>query len=196
MSRLTTDLFDLTELAHHGPEDLLTSAITVVGALTVMATIQWRLALLVGIMIPILLAVMFSLRRRMARVSAEVKKKTGHINTEIESSLSGIRTAKAFANEDIECARFRAANEVYKTSKREFHKAMGMFLSSWSFPVCAECGGHRLRRLSHNEGTAGLQGFLSPFPFILPHSFCPCVRYPIFRNCLQTALRGLTVLWI
>lgn len=137
MSRLTTDLFDLTELAHHGPEDLLTSVITVVGALTVMATIQWRLALLVGIMIPILLAVMFSLRRRMARVSAEVKKKTGHINTEIESSLSGIRTAKAFANEDIECARFRAANEVYKTSKREFHKAMGMFLSSVEFFLCA-----------------------------------------------------------
>lgn len=75
MSRLTTDLFDLTELAHHGPEDLLTSVITVVGALAVMATIQWRLALLVGIMIPLLLGVMFALRRRMSRVSAEVKKR-------------------------------------------------------------------------------------------------------------------------
>ena len=133
MSRLTTDLFDLTELAHHGPEDLLTSVITVVGALTVMATIQWRLALLVGIMIPLLLGVMFALRRRMSRVSAEVKKKTGHINTEIESSLSGIRTAKAFANEDQESEKFEQANAMFRGSKVEYYKAMGLFMSGMEF---------------------------------------------------------------
>ena len=133
MSRLTSDLFDLTELAHHGPEDLLTSVVTIIGALIVMVTIQWRLALVVAVMIPIFLVVVMTMRRSMSRASAAVKQKTGHINTEIESSLSGIRTAKAFANEEVENARFTAANEEFKTSKRIFHKAMGRFHSSLEF---------------------------------------------------------------
>ena len=130
MSRLTADLFELTELAHHGPEDLLTSFITIVGALIVMATIRWELALAVGILIPIFLVVIKTMRSNMSKVSVVVKQKTGHINTEIESSLSGIRTAKAFGNEEVEMARFDAANEMFKTSKRSFHKAMGAFNSA------------------------------------------------------------------
>lgn len=133
MSRLTADLFELTELAHHGPEDLITSVITIFGALIVMATIRWELALVVAALIPIFLVVVFSMRGRMSRASVEVKQKVGHINTEIESSLSGIRTAKAFGNETVEAARFGAANDQFKTSKREFHKAMGMFNSSMEF---------------------------------------------------------------
>ena len=133
MSRLTADLFELTELAHHGPEDLITSVITIIGALIVMATIRWELALVVAALIPIFLIVVFSLRGRMGRASVQVKQKVAHINTEIESSLSGIRTAKAFANEAVESARFGAANDQFKTSKREFHKAMGMFNSSMEF---------------------------------------------------------------
>ncbi len=137
MSRLTSDLFDLTELAHHGPEDLLISVVTIVGALVVMGTIQWQLALVVALMIPVFLVVVMVMRRRMSRASAAVKQKTGHINTEIESSLSGIRTAKAFANEEMENARFDRANDQFKTSKREFHKAMGMFHSSLEFLLCS-----------------------------------------------------------
>ncbi len=130
MSRLTSDLFELTELAHHGPEDLLTSAVTILGALIVMATIRWELALVVGILIPVFIVVIMAMRSNMSRVSVAVKQKTGHINTEIESSLSGIRTAKAFGNEDVEIARFDAANKVYRTSKRSFYQAMGLFSSS------------------------------------------------------------------
>ncbi len=130
MSRLTTDLFELTELAHHGPEDVLTSTLTIIGALAVMATLQWRLALVVGLMIPIFLIAIWTMRRSMAKASRAVKQKTGHINQEIESSLSGIRTAKAFGNENVENARFTAANGEYKTSKRLFHKAMGRFNST------------------------------------------------------------------
>ena len=130
MSRLTSDLFELTELAHHGPEDLLTSAVTIIGALIVMATIRWELALVVGILIPVFIVVIMAMRSNMSRVSVAVKQKTGHINTEIESSLSGIRTAKAFGNEDVEVARFDAANKVYRTSKRSFYQAMGLFSSS------------------------------------------------------------------
>ena len=130
MSRLTSDLFELTELAHHGPEDLLTSAVTIIGALIVMATIRWELALVVGILIPVFIVVIMAMRSNMSRVSVAVKQKTGHINTEIESSLSGIRTAKAFGNENVEIARFDAANKVYRTSKRSFYQAMGLFSSS------------------------------------------------------------------
>ena len=133
MSRLTTDLFEVTELAHHGPEDLITSILTIIGALVVMATIQWRLALMVGLMIPVFLLVVILLRKRMSESSAAVKKNTGYINTQIESSLSGMRTAKAFANEDLEIRRFDEANEVYKYSKRQFHKAMGTFFGSMEF---------------------------------------------------------------
>ena len=137
MSRLTSDLFDLTELAHHGPEDLLTSVLTILGALVVMATIRWQLALVVAVMVPIFLAVALSMRKRLMEVSRKTKEKVAYINQEIESSLSGVRTAKAFANEAVEAARFDAANEVFKTAKRGFHKAMAMFSSSVEFFLCS-----------------------------------------------------------
>ncbi len=130
MSRLTSDLFELTELAHHGPEDVLTSTITILGALIVMACIRWELALVVAILVPVFLVVIMSMRNSLSDVSKGVKQKTGHINTEIESSLSGIRTAKAFGNEELERSRFDAANDIYKSSKRNFHKAMGRFNST------------------------------------------------------------------
>ena len=137
MSRLTTDLFELTELAHHGPEDLLTSVVTIIGALAVMISIRWELAVVVALMIPVCLVIIMGMRRNMAKASRLTKEKTGHINQEIETSLSGFRTAKAFANEKVENARFNAANEVYKTSKRNFHKAMGLFHCTTEFFLCS-----------------------------------------------------------
>ena len=127
MSRLTTDLFELTELAHHGPEDLTISVITIVGALAVMFTIEWRMALIVMAIIPVVLAVLMLLRGGMSRASVAAKQKTGAINAEIESGLSGIRTVKAFGNETIQQQRFDCANETFKTAKRGFHKEMGRF---------------------------------------------------------------------
>ena len=149
MSRLTSDLFDLTELAHHGPEDLLTSILTMIGAVIVMATIQWQLALVVALMVPLFALLIMFMRRRMAKASKKVKEKTAHINTEIESSLSGIRTSKAFANEEKEGNRFNAANGLFRDSKREFHKAMGQFHSCMEFFLC-----------SLNVVVIGLGGFL------------------------------------
>ena len=137
MSRLTSDLFELTELAHHGPEDLLTSVLTIIGALVVMGGIRWQLAVVVALMIPVFLIVVMTMRRAMGRASRAAKEKTAYINQEIESSLSGFRTAKAFANEATENARFSEANEQFKTSKREFHKAMGRFHSSVEFFLCS-----------------------------------------------------------
>ena len=127
MSRLTTDLFELTELAHHGPEDLTISLITIVGALAVMFRIEWRMALIVLAIIPVFLVVLMLLRGGMSRASVAAKQKTGAINAEIESGLSGIRTVKAFGNEAIQQRRFDCANEIFKTAKRGFHKEMGRF---------------------------------------------------------------------
>ena len=127
MSRLTTDLFELTELAHHGPEDLFISLVTIIGALAVMFSIQWRLALVVCCIIPVFLLVVMYRRRQMSQASRAAKQKTGAINAEIESGLSGVRTTKAFANEAVELEKFNVSNDVYKTSKKEFHKAMGRF---------------------------------------------------------------------
>ena len=133
MSRLTSDLFEITELAHHGPEDLIISVLTIIGALIVMFSIEWRLALVVCVILPILLVAVITRRRKMTAVSKNVKARTAAINAEIESSLSGIRTAKAFANEAVEFAKFNAANDRFKTSKREFHKEMGFFSGTLEF---------------------------------------------------------------
>ena len=136
MSRLTTDLFELTELAHHGPEDLFISAVTIIGALAVMFSIQWRLALVVALIIPVFLLVVLRRRRAMSRASQAAKQKTGAINAEIESGLSGVRTTKAFGNESRQQERFNQANDVFKTAKRGFHKQMGIFNATLEFFMC------------------------------------------------------------
>ena len=133
MSRITSDLFEITELAHHGPEDLFISFVTIVGALAVMATIEWRLTLVVAVMIPVFILVSFSRRKAMRTASRRVKKKTAVINADIESALSGIRTAKAFANEPVEAEKFTRSNDTYKTSKKQFHKEMGIFMGTMEF---------------------------------------------------------------
>ena len=135
MSRLTTDLFEITELAHHGPEDLFIAAVTITGALIVMFTIEWRLALVVCVLIPVAVFVIMSRRRAMGRASRLVKQKVGVINADIESCLSGMRTAKAFANESVEAEKFRRSNETYKGSKKYFYQEMGIFNSSMEFFV-------------------------------------------------------------
>ena len=136
MSRLTADLFDITELAHHGPEDIFISGITIVGSLIIMFSIQWRLALVIACIVPVFFAVVWSCRRSMSEASAAVKQKTAVINSDIESGLSGIRTAKAFANEGAELRKFDSSNATFKTSKRAFHKAMGRFNATMEFFLC------------------------------------------------------------
>jgi len=133
MSRLTSDLFEITELAHHGPEDLLISTLTILGALGIMASIEWRLTLVVACILPVFLFAIMSRRRRMSAASRNEKQKTAAINVGIESSLSGIRTARAFANEAAEIDKFNAANEEFKVSKRAFHHEMGVFNATMEF---------------------------------------------------------------
>ena len=136
MSRLTSDLFDITELAHHGPEDVFISGVTIVGALVVMFSIQWRLALVIAIILPIFFIVIWSCRKSMSAASRRSKQQTAVINADIESGLSGIRTAKAFANERAEMEKFDSSNASFKSSKQQFHKAMGRFNACMEFFLC------------------------------------------------------------
>ena len=133
MSRITSDLFEITELAHHGPEDILISVLTIIGSLIVLAGIEWRLALVLAVCLPLL--IMFTLSRRvsMKKANLEVKRQTAEINAAIESGISGIRTAKAFANEETEDEKFVAANERYKAARSRYFKAMGGFMSGMEF---------------------------------------------------------------
>ncbi len=130
MSRLTNDLFEITELAHHGPEDVFISSVTIIGALVMMYHMEWRLALVITIILPLAAGLVIYRRRDMVRTSRAVKSRQAGINAEIESSLSGIRVAKAFANETGEIAKFGKANESYKLSKRDYFMVMGKFMAT------------------------------------------------------------------
>lgn len=147
MNRMTGDLFEITELAHHGPEDLFIAFVTILGSVIIMATIQWQLALLIIVIIPIFLFIVILCRKRMVLASKKVKVKMAEINGEIESALSGIRTSKAFANEAADYEKFAKANEQFKTAKCDNYKAFGQFNSSLEYFLCImpvailACGG-------------------------------------------------------
>lgn len=135
ISRVTSDLFDITELAHHGPENIVISGLTMVGALVCMTVIEWRLGLVIALVVPLCLWFTMSQRVRMQRANIEVKRKTANITAAIESGISGIRTAKAFANEQEELRKFDSANALFRSSKNEFYKSMGLFMSGMEFTV-------------------------------------------------------------
>lgn len=133
MSRVTNDLFEITELAHHGPEDLFISLLTLIGACVVMMTIEWRLALILIALVPVMVWFVVLNRRRMTSASKKVKEGIATINAGIESSISGVRVAKAFANEDYEIKKFEKGNGIFVNSKRGYYKAMAIFMSGMEF---------------------------------------------------------------
>ena len=136
MNRMTGDLFEITELSHHGPEDLFVAFVTILGAICIMFTVQWQLALVILIIIPIFLAVVMLCRKNMVTTSRNVKITMSEINGEIESGLSGIRTSKAFANEEADYRKFAQANEKFKTAKCASYSAFGKFNSSLEYFMC------------------------------------------------------------
>ena len=133
MSRITSDLFEITELAHHGPENVVICTLTIVGSIVMMFTIEWRLALVIAVTLPLCLWFTLSQRKRMKEANVEVKRKTAEISAAIESSISGIRTAKAFANEQQESDKFDKANELFRGSKVEYYKTMGLYMCGMEF---------------------------------------------------------------
>ncbi len=137
MSRATTDLFEITELAHHGPEDLFISAVTLTGAFCMMMRIQWKLALVVFAVVPIFVGFTIIQRRRMMKASVRQKQTMAGINGQLESAISGMRTAKAFASEGQEEEKFRAANEQFKGAKRDYYQAMATYHAGLEFALPA-----------------------------------------------------------
>lgn len=137
LSRVTNDLFDITELAHHGPENILICTLTILGAIAIMFTIRWELALVLLIFIPLCFWFTMRQRVRMQDANIEVKRKTAEINAAIESGISGVRTAKAFANERAELEKFDRSNALFKTAKQGYFRAMGIYQSGMEFTMGA-----------------------------------------------------------
>ena len=135
MSRATTDLFEITELSHHGPEDLVISAFTLVGAFCFMLTIHWKLALIVFLVVPIFAVFTVFQRKRMMSASGKVKQTMAGINGQVESAISGMRTAKAFANEVQENEKFTHSNDRFKGAKRGYYKAMATYHAGLEFAI-------------------------------------------------------------
>ena len=135
LSHITSDLFEVTELAHHGPENIIICALTIVGSLVVMFTLDWRLALALAVVMPLCLWFTMAQRMQMKKANTEVKRKTAEVYSAIESSISGVRTAKAFANEERESAKFDRANDLYKGAKSEYYRAMGLYMSGMDFTM-------------------------------------------------------------
>ncbi|MDD3832923.1 MAG: ABC transporter ATP-binding protein [Oscillospiraceae bacterium] len=133
MSRVVNDLFEIVELAHHGPEDLFISSVTLIGAFIILLTIQWQLALVVFIIVPAIVIFTARRRRKMSEASKKVKERTAGINADIESSISGVRASKAFNNEQYELERFDEGNRRFRGAKQNFYRQMGIYMSGMDF---------------------------------------------------------------
>ena len=133
MSRLTNDLQDVSELAHHGPENLIICSVMIVGSFIYLCTIEWRLTLIVFACVPILFTIALILRRRMTSAFMESRKSIAVINASLENSVTGIRVTKAYTNAEVESAKFEEGNGLYIEARRKSYKAMGQFHSSTAF---------------------------------------------------------------
>lgn len=129
MSRVTNDLFDISELFHHGPEDIVISIIKLFGSFAILLSINWRLALVAFAVVPIMLIYAFYFNIRMKRAFVKNRARIADINAQIEDNLSGIRVVKSFANEDMEMDKFKKGNDRFVESKRESYKYMGLYNS-------------------------------------------------------------------
>ena len=133
MSRATTDLFDITELAHHGPEDFIISVVTLLGSFFLLLKIRAELAIIVFIFLPIIIAITMISRRSLTESSRKVKDATAEINAVLESSISGVRVTKVFTNEEYELNRFEEGNTLFKSAKKKFYKHVASFHANIEF---------------------------------------------------------------
>lgn len=129
LSRITSDLFDITELLHHGPEDVLISVIKLAGAFTILVMVNVKLALVAMGIVVIMLFYAVALNKKMKSAFKENRARIADINSQIEDSLSGIRVVKSFSNEETEMDKFKAGNARFVASKRKSYKYMGIYHS-------------------------------------------------------------------
>ena len=129
MSRVTNDLFEISELYHHGPEDIVISIIKLVGSFSILLSINWKLAIIAFAIVPIMLLYALYFNIKMKQAFVKNRARIADINAQIEDNLSGIRVVKSFANEEIELGKFKKGNERFVESKRESYKYMGLYHS-------------------------------------------------------------------
>ncbi|MCR4748733.1 MAG: ABC transporter ATP-binding protein/permease [Lachnospiraceae bacterium] len=129
MSRITSDLFDISELLHHGPENLAISFVRIIGAFVILSGISIRLTVAAFILVPVMFVYAYFLNRRMKRAFRENRARIADINTQIEDNLSGIRVVKSFANEDIEKEKFKEGNDGFLNAKKNSYFYMGFYHS-------------------------------------------------------------------
>ncbi|CUO75389.1 Putative multidrug export ATP-binding/permease protein SAV1866 [[Eubacterium] contortum] len=129
LSRITSDLFDISELLHHGPEDLVISFIKIIGSFVILLTVNVKLALIAFIFIPVMAIFAFYYNGKMKTAFKRNREKIADINSQIEDSLSGIRVVKSFANENVEMKKFNAGNENFVAAKKLSYKYMGIYNS-------------------------------------------------------------------
>jgi ATP-binding cassette subfamily B protein len=152
MSRLVTDLFDISEFAHHGPENLFIASVKVIGSFVFLFLIQKKLALILLAVVLCMATFSFTQNRRMRATFMDNRRKIGAVNAALQDSLSGIRIVQAFANERVEEEKFRRGNEAFLASKRDNYRAMGTFQSGNTFfqgmmyLVTLVCGGYLVAR--------------------------------------------------
>ena len=133
MSRMTNDLMDISELAHHGPENLLISSISIIASFVYLCTIDWKLTLIVFACVPFLILITMILRKKMRSAFMRSRQSIGEINAALESSITGIRVTKAFNNSEIESKKFEEGNRKFVEARTDAYKAMGQFHSGTSF---------------------------------------------------------------
>ena len=130
MSRITNDLFDITEFAHHFPEEMFIAGIKVIGSFIILARINVLLTVVLFLLLPLMLIGRIAFRKRMQKAFKEQRQQIGELNAEVEDSLLGIRVVKSFANEDIETEKFRKSNVKFLEKKKDAYKYMALFHSS------------------------------------------------------------------
>lgn len=129
LSRITSDLFDISELLHHGPEDLVISIIKIVGSFIILLTVNVKLALIAFAFIPVMAVYAFYYNGKMKKAFKRNREKIADINSQIEDSLSGIRVVKSFANENVEMKKFKVGNDNFVAAKKTSYKYMGIYNS-------------------------------------------------------------------
>ncbi|MBQ9116386.1 MAG: ABC transporter ATP-binding protein [Clostridia bacterium] len=133
MTRMTSDLWEISELAHHGPENIIISVISIVLSFVYLATIDIWLTIIIFACVPFLIIIATALRKRMSDAFTESRKAVAEINGALESSISGVRVTKAFTNAETEKAKFEIGNEAFVEARKKSYKAMGIFHSSTTF---------------------------------------------------------------
>jgi len=179
MSRMVNDLNQITELAHHGPEDILISVCMFAGSFIVLFSKEWRLTLVIYlVLIPLMFIFSVTQRKKMSRAFKTVRERTADINSQLENSLAGIRISKSYTNEEYEIERFNEGNYLFKSAKKEAYRQMARFMTGMGFLISLL-----------NVVTLGLGGYLTYLGTI---TLGELIGFLLYINLVMIPVRRLT----